>query len=46
MTSTINRALGMIEGISYGLSDPIAQALIDAVQMIDEAIEEFKDGKR
>lgn len=43
--STIERALGMIEGVSYGLSDAQANALVDAVQMIDEALKEIKDGK-
>lgn len=36
--STINRALGMIEGVSYGLTDSAGTALADAVQMIDETI--------
>ena len=44
--STINRALGMIEGVSYGLSDSAGTALADAVQMIDEAVKELlEDGK-
>lgn len=40
LISDINRALGMIEGISCGLSKDAASCLIDAVQMIDEAMEE------
>lgn len=44
--STINRALGMIEGVSYGLDGPGGHALADAVQMIDETIKEMiEDGK-
>lgn len=43
--STVSRALGMIEGISCGLSKDAASCLIDAVQMIDAAMEEvFADG--
>ena len=41
--STINRALGMIEGVSYGLTDSAGTALADAVQMIDETIKEMLD---
>ena len=36
---TIQRALGMIEGVSYGMDTAIANALVDAVQMIDEVID-------
>lgn len=43
--STIERAVGMIEGVSYGLCDSQASALIDAVEMIDGALEVLKDGK-
>lgn len=39
--STINRALGMIEGVSYGMEQSHGQALADAVQMIDETIKEM-----
>lgn len=43
--STINRALGMIEGVSYGMPDSTGTALADAVQMIDETIKEMlEDG--
>ena len=41
--SAIERALGMIEGISYGLIDDQASALIDAVQMIDEVVKEITE---
>lgn len=44
--STINRALGMIEGVSYGMEQSQGQALADAVQMIEETIKEMvEDGK-
>jgi hypothetical protein len=44
--STINRALGMIEGASCGLDAAVGTTLADAVQMIDEAIKELmEDGK-
>ena len=39
--STINRALGIIEGISCGLDNAIASGLIDAVEMIDNAVKEI-----
>ena len=39
--STIERALGMIEGISYGVDEPIATGLIDAVGLIDNAVKEI-----
>ena len=42
--STIERALGMIEGVSTGLSSDQASALIDAVEMIDNALKEITDG--
>lgn len=42
--STIERAVGMIEGVSYVLYDSQASALIDAVEKIDEALEVLKDG--
>ena len=41
--STIERAVGMIEGVSYGLCDSQASALVDAVQKIDEALEVLKE---
>lgn len=44
--STIQRALGMIEGVSYGVTDSVGTALADAVQMIDETMKEMlEDGK-
>lgn len=41
--SNIERAVGMIEGVSYGL-DSQSAALIDAVEKIDEALEVLKNG--
>lgn len=42
--STIERAVGMIEGVSYGLCDSQASALVDAVEKIDEALEVLRNG--
>lgn len=41
--SRIERAVGMIEGVSYGLSNYQASALIDAIKIIDGALEELKN---
>lgn len=38
--STIQRALGMIEGVACGVEPEAARALIDAVEMIDGALNE------
>lgn len=35
---TIQRALGIIEGASFGVSSPTADALVIAVEMIDEVL--------
>lgn len=43
--STINRALGMIEGVSCGLENKYADTLLDAIEMIDNAVKEITDGK-
>jgi hypothetical protein len=43
--STIERALGIIEGVSCGLENCYAQSLIDAVEMIDGAVKEITDDK-
>lgn len=37
--SQIQRALGMIEGVSFACTNEVAQALVDAIQMIDAALE-------
>lgn len=45
--STIQRALGIIEGVAIGLNnDAIGSMLYTATEMIEEAVEEItKDGK-
>ena len=44
--STINRALGMIEGVSCGLENKYADTLLDAIEMIEAVVKEiFEDGK-
>ncbi len=43
--STIERALGIIEGVSYGVDSKYEDILLTAVEMIDEAVKEIKDGK-
>ena len=44
---TINRALGMIEGLAYAVQDPgIADGIVDAIECIEVVIDkENKDGK-
>lgn len=44
--STIERALGMIEGVSCGLEKAYSDTLLDAIEMIDGAVKEITDGKR
>lgn len=41
--STIQRALGMIEGASCGVDTAVATALIDAVEMIDVTLKEMME---
>lgn len=42
--STIERALGILEGISVGLTGTAAEGtLIDAVEMIENALKEILD---
>ena len=44
--STINRALGMIEGVAFGLGkdfDAVSSLLGTAVEMIDGAVEDIID---
>ena len=45
--STIQRALGIIEGVAIGLNnDAVGSMLYTATEMIEEAVEEItKDGK-
>jgi hypothetical protein len=39
----INRALGWLEGISYGVDTTVAQGIIDAVECIDVSIKELAE---
>lgn len=41
---TIERAFGMIEGISCGLDNAPAQTLLDAIEMIEGAVKVIEDG--
>ncbi len=44
--SEINRALGWLEGISYGLEARVAAGVMDAVETIECALKEvLRDGK-
>ena len=36
----INRALGWLEGISYGVENAVATGIIDAVQTIEQSLQE------
>lgn len=38
--ATIHRAMGIIEGVACGVEKAAADALIDAVEMIDSALKE------
>lgn len=42
--SDIQRALGMLEGVSYSVSMRESAGIVDAIQIIDEALKEvFRD---
>ena len=44
--SEIQRALGMLEGFSYAVDVKIAEGIVDAVAIIDEALKEvLPDGE-
>ena len=45
---TIQRALGIIEGVTCGLTGAAASLLLDALEMIDDVLsrEENDDGRR
>lgn len=32
---TVQRAIGIVEGVSFGVSDEVASALVAAVEMLD-----------
>lgn len=42
--STIQRALGMIEGAACGVDSSAATTLIDAVEMIENTVKEMVEG--
>lgn len=42
---TIERALGIIEGVASALENSPATALIDAIDTIDAAVKEITDGE-
>ena len=43
--STIERALGKIEGVAFVLEDKYRSPLLDAIELIDIAVKEITDGK-
>lgn len=44
---TMERAIGIIEGLSYGVEEPIRDALITVCEMLDEVLrkEQNNDGE-
>lgn len=42
--SEIQRALGMLQGMSYTTDTQVAECVLDAVAIIDEALEEVLPG--
>lgn len=43
--SAIDRALGKIEGVAFVLEDKYSMPLLDAIEVIDGALEDIKNGK-
>lgn len=43
--STIERALGKIEGVAFVLEDKYSTPLLDAIEMLESAVKEITDGK-
>ena len=41
--STIERALGKIEGVAFTLDDKYASPLLDAIEMLEIAVKEITD---
>ena len=42
----LERVAGIIEGVSFGVADkPVAEALVNAVEMIDSVIEKESEGE-
>lgn len=38
--STINRAIGIIEGLAYGAEEKVQHGLFDALEMLEAALKE------
>jgi hypothetical protein len=43
--STIERALGKIEGVAFVLEGNYANPILDALEVLDSAVKEIEDGK-
>ena len=43
--SSIERALGKIEGVAFVLDDKHSSPLFDAIEMIEVAVKEITDGR-
>ena len=43
--STIERCVGKIEGVAFCLEDMYASVIFDAIEVMDAALEEIKNGK-
>lgn len=43
--SAIERALGKIEGVAFGVDDRYAPPLLDAIEVLESAVKEITDGK-
>ena len=43
--SIIQRSLGVIEGVAWGLDEKCSHPIYDALEVIDAALEVIKDGK-
>ena len=43
---TMQRAIGIIEGASYGASSRIQDALITAVEMLDAVLSDKEEGRQ
>ena len=42
MNYKVAEAIGMLRGVSYGASQPIAEGIIDAVEMLEDALKPLK----
>ena len=43
--STIERMLGKIEGVAFVLEDKYSMPILDALEVLDSAVQEITDGK-